>query len=91
MDKKIILNVLKERHPTLEVSYLECVVDKFFQIIAQKLRNSDRIEIRNFGVFKLKELEERKIYNPHTATLVNVSKKKIPTFKCSKNLHKLSA
>lgn len=91
MEKKIILDFLKNKYSTLEEEYIECVVDKFFQTIAQKLKNSDRIEIRNFGVFKLKELEERTIYNPHTEELVKASKKRIPIFKCSKRLHKLSA
>lgn len=91
MEKQIILDFLRRKYPTLELSYREFVVDKFFQIIAQRLKKSERVEIRNFGVFKLKELEAREIYNPHSESLVKVPGKKIPTFKCSKTLHKLSA
>lgn len=89
MDKQIILDFLQKKYPSLEPSYREFVVDKFFQIIAQKLKSANRVEIRNFGVFRLKELDTREIYNPHTATYVKVPGKRIPTFKCSKILHKL--
>jgi len=91
MEKKKILEYLQSKYPSLDEAYIESIVDKFFQIIAQKLKNGERIEFRNFGVFKLKQLEERKIFNPHTKQLEGVPSKAIPFFKCSKSLHKISA
>lgn len=91
MEKKKILQYLVQKYPTLDYSYIESITDRFFQLIAENLRNGDRIEFRNFGIFKLKQLDERKIFNPHTKKLQLVPSKSIPFFKCSKTLHKLSA
>ena len=91
MEKKKILEHLINKYPSLDRSYIESVIDRFFQLIAENLKNGDRIEFRNFGIFKLKCLSEREIFNPHTKRLETVSSKSIPFFKCSKSLHKLSA
>ena len=91
MEKKKILEHLINKYPSLDRSYIESVIDRFFQLIAENLKNGDRIEFRNFGIFKLKHLDERKIFNPHTKKLEDVSSKSIPFFKCSKFLHKISA
>ncbi len=91
MEKKKILEYLLKKYPSLDSSYIESIVDKFFQIIALKLKDENRIELRNFGVFKLKKLDERKIFNPHKQQLELVPGKSIPSFKCSKALHKISA
>ena len=91
MEKKKILKLLRKKYPKLSTNYLESIVDKFFQIIAKELKNSNRVELRNFGIFKTKELSSRMIFNPHTEALAPVSKRKLPAFKCSKTLHKISA
>ncbi len=91
MERKILIKKLKEKYVSLDEKYVELVVDKFFQTIAKSLKNDERIEIRNFGVFKLKRLNEREIFNPHTEQLHKVPGKSLPAFRCSKNLHKISA
>lgn len=91
MDKKQLLKLLKNKYPDLGNQYIERIVDKFFQIIAYKLKENKRIEIRNFGTFRLKNLGERGIYNPHTKQLSKVPSKKIPAFRCSSKLHKIEA
>ncbi|MFZ8864322.1 MAG: HU family DNA-binding protein [Rickettsiales bacterium] len=91
MEKKKILAYLAQKYPNLDITYIESITDRFFQLIAENIKNGDRIEFRNFGIFKLKRLSEREIFNPHTKRLETVSSKSIPFFKCSKSLHKLSA
>lgn len=91
MDKKKLLKILNQKYPDLGKECIERIVDKFFQVIAYKLKNNKRIEIRNFGTFRLKTLGEREIYNPHTKQLSKVPSKKIPAFRCSNKLHKIEA
>ena len=47
---------------------------------------SDRLEIRGFGSFKVKDYEGYKGRNPKTGALIEVSSKKLPFFKVGKEL-----
>ena len=84
-----IVKYLSKHHPSLGSDYIHKVVNIFFSTIASELKNGKRVEIRNFGIFKLKELGERKIFNPIIGEIQKVSAKKIPNFKCSKKLHQI--
>ena len=64
----------------------ETAVNVTFQSMEQSLVNSDRLEIRGFGSFKVKEYEGYKGRNPKTGALIEVSSKKLPFFKVGKEL-----
>lgn len=46
----------------------------------------DRLEIRGFGSFKVKDYEGYKGRNPKTGALIEVASKKLPFFKVGKEL-----
>jgi integration host factor subunit beta len=64
----------------------EIAVNVTFQSMEQALVRSDRLEIRGFGSFKVKEYEGYKGRNPKTGALIEVSSKKLPFFKVGKEL-----
>jgi len=64
----------------------ETAVNVTFQSMEQSLIRSDRLEIRGFGSFKVKEYEGYKGRNPKTGELIEVSSKKLPFFKVGKEL-----
>ena len=64
----------------------EVAVNVTFQSMEQSLIRSDRLEIRGFGSFKVKEYEGYKGRNPKTGELIEVSSKKLPFFKVGKEL-----
>ena len=63
------------------------VVNTFFNEIAIALANGDRVEIRGFCSFFIKEYEGYTGRNPKTGKSVQVPPKKAPFFRCGKNFN----
>ena len=57
------------------------VVQKTFDVIVDSLVRSEKVELRNFGVFKIKERRARLGRNPRTGESVPVPPRKIVVFK----------
>jgi len=62
------------------------IVKIFFSEMANSLVNGDRVEIRGFCSFFIKEYEGYTGRNPETGKKVQVAPKKLPFFKCGKDL-----
>ena len=57
------------------------IVQRIFDGIVETLLSEGRIELRNFGVFEVKERKPRKARNPRTGEGVDVPRKRVVTFK----------
>ncbi len=55
-------------------------------IIADALRNGDKVQITGFGSFETKKREARKGRNPRTGESVEVVAKRVPYFKPGKEM-----
>jgi nucleoid DNA-binding protein len=64
----------------------KAIVQKTFEAIIEALIEEERIELRNFGVFEVKERAARKARNPRTGEKVYVDKKFVVTFKPGKEM-----
>ena len=62
------------------------VVNLFFNEIANALANGDRVEIRGLCSFYVKEYKAYTGRNPKTGEKVKIKPKKLPFFKCGKEL-----
>ena len=62
------------------------VVDLFLSEMANALAKGDRVEIRGLCSFFVKEYDSYKGRNPRTGESVKVPPKKLPFFKCGKEL-----
>ena len=67
----------------------ELVVNTFFDSIVESLRRSEKIELRGFGSFKLRQRRARVGRNPKTGESVDVPAKVVPYFKPGKDLREL--
>lgn len=67
----------------------EAIVDAIFDSIVRSLKNGEKIEIRGFGSFRLRERKARVGRNPKTGDRVQVPAKRVPYFKPSKELRDL--
>lgn len=89
MTKKDIIEIVAERtgnkknHTKIIV---ECVLETFIERLAQ----DRRIEIRNFGVFKVKDTPARVGRNPVTKEAADVAARRIVQFKAGKTMRKLA-
>ena len=57
------------------------IVQKTFDVIVDSLMHSEKVELRNFGVFKIKERRARSGRNPRTGASVPVPPRKVVIFK----------
>jgi integration host factor subunit beta len=67
----------------------EVIVETIFDSVIGALRSGDKIEIRGFGSFRIRQRKPRIGRNPKTGTKVEVPAKKVPYFKPSKELRDL--
>ncbi len=86
MTKSELIQILAERNPHLYMRDVEKIVDTVFDEITAALARGDRVELRGFGAFSVKEREARVGRNPRTGESVQVEAKRLPFFKTGKGL-----
>jgi integration host factor subunit beta len=64
----------------------EDIVNLVFETMGKALLGGDRIEIRGFGSFTVKEYEGYTGRNPKTGDRISVKAKRLPFFKTGKEL-----
>jgi len=67
----------------------EVIVETIFDSVIVALQSGDKIEIRGFGSFRIRERNPRIGRNPKTGDRVDVPAKRVPYFKPSKELRDL--
>lgn len=67
----------------------EVIVNTVFDSIILALHKGEKIELRGFGSFRLRERKARIGRNPKTGETVQVPTKKVPYFKAGKELKEL--
>jgi integration host factor subunit beta len=73
----------------LTKKHAEIIVNTVFESIVDSLKDGDKIELRGFGSFRIRERGSRLGRNPKTGATVAVPSKKIPYFKPGKQLKEL--
>ncbi|HIJ43617.1 MAG: integration host factor subunit beta [Rhodospirillales bacterium] len=86
MTKSELIARLAEVNPHLYQRDVERIVTTVFEEITAALVNGDRVELRGFGAFSIKERAARMGRNPRTGEAVRVDSKLIPYFKTGKLL-----
>jgi integration host factor subunit beta len=86
MTKSELIQRLAERNPHLYHRDVERIVSSIFDEIGVALTRGDRVELRGFGAFSVKEREGRVGRNPRTGEAVQVEDKYVPFFKAGKAL-----
>ena len=85
MSRPEFIKQLKLKHPKLNKSQLETIIDTFFQSIENALKEKKSVELRGFGTFFIKEIKEKySARNPKTEKLIYVPKKSKVRFRASK-------
>ena len=67
----------------------EVIVDTLFESVIKALRDGDKLEVRGFGSFRVRQRNARVGRNPKTGEKVEVPAKRVPYFKPSKELKDL--
>lgn len=67
----------------------EVIVDEVFKNIIQALNRGEKIELRGFGSFRVRQRDARRGRNPKTGEPVDIPAKSVPYFKPGKELKEL--
>jgi len=87
LTKKEIVEKIAEQTRIKQID-VKKVVQRTFDSIAEALIKGDRVELRDFGVFKTKSRKARKGRNPRTGASVPVPPKRAVVFKTGMELKK---
>ena len=85
MNRSDLINALKDKS-SLNRKDAEKAVNTIFNEISDTLANGDRVEIRGFGSFMVKDYKPYVGRNPKTGVKIKVPSKKLPFFKVGKGL-----
>ena len=85
MNKLELMATLSKEHG-LKKSEARTVVNMFFNEITDALARGDRVEIRGLCSFHVKKYKSYTGRNPKTGEKVKIRPKKLPFFKCGKEL-----
>lgn len=85
MNKAYLIETMREQTGLTRDKAKE-VVDLFFDQMSSALAKGDRVEIRGFCSFYVKDYKPYTGRNPKTGEPVRIGRKKLPFFKCGKEL-----
>ena len=85
MTKAEIVNVIHEK---VGGSKRECadIVEQLFEIMKETLERGEKIKVSGFGNFVVRQKRARIGRNPHTGEAIEISARKVLTFKASQIL-----
>ena len=86
MNKSDLILKILESEPTIYKKDANKIVNVFFDTISKAISNGERVELRGFGVFDVKQRQARIARNPKNGEAVAVPAKKVPFFRMGKNM-----
>ena len=86
MPKSELIAQLMTNNEVLNKREAEIIVNSIFNSIGRALVDGDRVEIRGFGSFTVRERDAREARNPKSGEVVSIPAKKTPFFKTGKEL-----
>jgi integration host factor beta subunit len=86
MTKSELVDRIVEANGILTRKESELVVNIVFDSMSEALKNGEKVEIRGFGSFTVRERGAREARNPKSGEIVNIQAKKAPFFKTGKEL-----
>ena len=85
MNKSQLVESLSQRMG-LTLRKAEEVINVVFETLTNALRKEDRVEVRGFGSFMVKQYGSYMGRNPKTGSKIKVLPKKLPFFKVGKDM-----
>ena len=84
--KSELIERIAARNPHLFQRDVEHIVNAILEEVVSALARGDRVELRGFGAFSVKNRPARTGRNPRTGEHVSVEKKSVPFFKTGKEM-----
>ncbi len=84
--KADLVQRLARQFPGIRMNDAREMIDLFLESMREGLGSGDTVELRDFGVFRVRTRSSRKARNPRTGVSVIAVPKKIPYFRQSRIL-----
>jgi integration host factor beta subunit len=86
MTKNDLIKQLQEQLKTYSLKDVAYVVNIIFDSMVDAIKRGERIELRGFGSFEVRERKPRMGRNPKSGAQVKLQERKVPFFKTGKEL-----
>ncbi|MDG1472121.1 integration host factor subunit beta [Pseudosulfitobacter sp. SM2401] len=86
MIRSELIQKIADENPHLYQRDVERIVNTIFDEVTAAMARGDRVELRGFGAFSVKQRDARVGRNPRTGETVSVEEKHVPFFKTGKLL-----
>lgn len=86
MTKNDLIKNLSEQFKSYSLKDINYVVNIIFDSMADALKRGERIELRGFGSFEIRQRDPRMARNPKSGEAVKLGERKVPFFKTGKEL-----
>jgi len=86
MIRSELIQKIADDNPHLFQRDVERIVNTIFEEVIEAMARGDRVELRGFGAFSVKQRDARIGRNPRTGDSVQVEEKHVPFFKTGKLL-----
>lgn len=86
MIRSELIQKIADENPHLIQRDVEKIVGTVFEEVIAAMARGDRVELRGFGAFSVKQRDARQGRNPRTGDMVQVEQKHAPFFKTGKLL-----
>jgi integration host factor beta subunit len=85
MKKADLVDVVSQQK-NLPRPQVEATIDSLIDAVAEGLARGERIDLRGFGAFAVRESAARSGRNPQTGETIQIAARRVPTFKAGKEL-----
>ena len=86
MIRSELIQKIADENPHLYQRDVERIVNTIFDEVTSAMSRGDRVELRGFGAFSVKQRDASVGRNPRTGETVSVKEKHVPFFKTGKLL-----
>src|SRR5260370_36582872 len=85
MKKADLVDVVAQQK-NLPRPQVEATIDSLIDAVAEGLARGERIDLRGFGAFAVRESAARTGRNPQTGEAIQIAARRVPTFQAGKEL-----
>jgi integration host factor subunit beta len=86
MTKSELIETVASRVNSFSRKDIEIIIDTLFDSMSGSLSKGEKVEIRGFGSFKIKERDGRQGRNPKSGENIYIESKRVPFFKAGKEI-----
>ena len=89
MTRSDLIRRISEIYPYMSIKNVDRIITILLRTIERALRDGNRVELRGFGSFSVRQRGASVGRNPRTGAVIEVDGKNVPFFKAGKQLKDL--